>query len=77
MKRLLLILSFFVFPTWAFAQDDTRIVDSLENVLSTQQGDEKIKTMIQMVWAFYDVSFDDGIEWGEKALQQSHELGMT
>ena len=77
MKRLLLILTFFVFPTWAFAQDDTRIVDSLENVLSTQQGAERIKTMIQMVWAFYDVSFDDGIEWGEKALQQSQELGMT
>ena len=75
MKRLLLILSFAVFSTWVFAQDDTRVVDSLENALAKQQGTERIKTMIQMVWAFYDVSFDDGINWGEKAKQLAHESG--
>lgn len=75
MKRLLLILSFVICSTWAFAQDDTRVVDSLENVLTTQQGSERIRTMIQMVWAFYDVSFDDGMAWGEKAIQLSHETG--
>ncbi len=73
MKRILIILSFFVLCIGAFAQDDTRVVDSLEHVLVTQQGIERIKTMIQMVWAFYDVSFDDGIEWGEKAMRLSHE----
>lgn len=75
MKRLLLILSFAFYINWVFAQEETHIVDSLENVLSTQQGKESIKTMIQMVWAFYDVSFDDGIEWGEKAIQLSQEVG--
>lgn len=75
MKRLLLIVSFIVCSGWAFAQDDTHVVDSLENVLTTQQGTERIETMIQMVWAFYDVSFDDGIDWGEKAKQLAHESG--
>ena len=75
MKRLLLIASLVVCSIWAFAQEDTHVVDSLEQVLTTQQGAERIKTMIQMVWAFYDVSFDDGIDWGEKAKQLAHESG--
>ena len=75
MKRLLLIVFLAVCSIWAFAQEDTHIVDSLEQVLTTQQGTERIKTMIQMVWAFYDVSFDDGIDWGEKAKQLARESG--
>ena len=75
MKRLLLILSFVLLSSWTVAQVDTRVVDSLENVLVAQQGNERIKTMIQMVWAFYDVSFDDGIKWGEKAKKLAHESG--
>lgn len=75
MKRLLLVMCFCSLSIWAFAQDDTRVVDSLENALAGQQGPEKIKTMIQMVWAFYDVSFDDGIAWGEKAMGFAHESG--
>ena len=73
MKRLLLILSFSFLSIWVVAQDDTHVIDSLENVLAAQQGSERINTMIQMVWAFYDVSFDDGIEWGEKAMRLAHE----
>ena len=75
MKRWMLILALLLGATWCFAQDETHVVDSLENVLTTQQGSERIKTMIQMVWAFYDVSFDDGIEWGEKAMRLAHESG--
>lgn len=77
MKRLLLILAFVIGSTWCFAQDDMRVVDSLENVLVSQQGSEKIKTMIQMVWAFYDVAFDEGIDWGEKAIQMAQEIGES
>lgn len=73
MKRLLLILSFCILSIWSLAQDDTRVVDSLEKALASQQGNEKIQTMIQMVWAFYDVSFDDGIAWGEQAMRLAHE----
>ena len=41
MKRLMLILSFAIFSTWVFAQDDTHVVDSLLIVLPTQEGREK------------------------------------
>ena len=77
MKRLLLILPFVVFSTWAIAQDDMAVIDSLENVLVTQQGTERIETMIQLVSAFYDVSFDDGIEWGEKSVRLAREMNAT
>ena len=73
MKRLFNILFFLFFTSFIFAQEETRVIDSLESVLRTQQGTERIKTMIQMVWAFYDVSFDDGINWGEKARQLAHD----
>ena len=75
MKRLFNILILLFLTTFCFAQEETRVIDSLESVLHTQQGSERIKTMIQMVWAFYDVSFDDGINWGEKASQLAHESG--
>ncbi len=77
MKQLLLILPFVVFSTWAIAQDDMAVIDSLENVLVTQQGTERIETMIQLVSAFYDVSFDDGIEWGEKSVRLAREMNAT
>lgn len=75
MKRLLLIVTMVLGSTWALAQDDMRVIDSLENAMAEQQGAERIKTMIQMIWAFYDVSFDDGIAWGEKAMRLAHESG--
>ena len=75
MRRLHAIVLFLLFVLSASAQEEMRVVDSLENVVVTQQGAERIKTMIQMVWAFYDVSFDDGIEWGEKAMRLAHESG--
>ena len=75
MRRLHAIVLFLLFALAASAQEEMRVVDSLESVVVTQQGAERIKTMIQMVWAFYDVSFDDGIEWGEKAMRLARESG--
>ena len=75
MKPLINILVFLCLSLIVSAQEESHIIDSLENALATQQGSERIETMIQMVWAFYDISFDDGIEWGEKAIQLSHEAG--
>ena len=75
MKRLLSIWGFCCLSLVAFAQEETRIVDSLLNVLPTQEGREKVLTMIEMTWEFYDISFDDGINWGEKAVTKAHTLG--
>ena len=74
MKRLLLILSFVVVSIWACAQEETRIVDSFESVLPTQQGREKVETMIELSKAFFDFSFDDCINWGEKAIEEAEKM---
>ena len=55
---------------------ETRIVDSLQAVLATQEGREKVLTMIELTWDFYDVSFDDCIDWGEKAIKEANVLGF-
>lgn len=77
MKRLLLIVVFAVFSTWTFAQEETRVVDSLRSVLSTQEGREKVKTMIELTWEFYDVSYDDCLDWGEKAIKEAQRLSFA
>lgn len=76
MKRLLNIMVFIGLSVAAFAHDDTHIVDSLRSALATQEGREKVKTMIELTWDFYDVSFDDCIEWGEKAVKEAQNQGF-
>lgn len=77
MKRLLNILVFFVLPFVAMAQLDTRVVDSLEAVLPNQEGRDKVLTMIELTWEFYDVSYDDCLDWGEQAIQEAHNQGLA
>ena len=77
MKRLLLIVFFAVFSTVAFAQDDTHVVDSLRNVVANQEGRDKVKTMIELTWEFYEVSYDDCLDWGEKAIKEAQRLGFA
>lgn len=59
----------------AFAQIDTHVVDSLQEAFLVQEGREKVKTMMELTWEFYDISFDDCIDWGEKAIQEANALG--
>ena len=59
MKRWLAILILVFMASLAYAQDETRVIDSLESVMAKQVGEEKVRTMLQLVDAFYDVSFDD------------------
>ncbi len=75
MKKLVNILVLVCLSLPVFAQNETRTIDSLENVMAKQEGEEKVKTMLQLVEAFYDVSFDDCVSWGEKAILLSQELG--
>ena len=77
MKRLLNILVFFCLLSMAFAQEETRVVDSLLSVVDTQEGREKVKTMIELTWEFYDVSYDDCISWGERAIEEAKSLELV
>ncbi len=57
------------------AQQETRIVDSLMDALIKQDGREKVLTMIELTWDFYDVSYDDCLDWGEKAIREAQKIG--
>ena len=71
MKRWLAILSFLSLALVASAQEEMRVVDSLESVMAQQEGREKVETMMNLSWAFFDFSFDECIDWGEKAIEEA------
>ena len=77
MKRWLAILSFLVLVMTASAQEEMRVVDSLESVMAQQEGREKVETMIKLSKAFFDFSFDDCVDWGEKAITEAHTRGFA
>ena len=59
-----------------YAQEDTHIVDSLRSVLPSQEGRETVLTMIELTWEFYDISYDDCLNWGERAIKEAQNLGL-
>lgn len=75
MKQLFNILVLLFLTTFSFAQDETRVIDSIESVLAKQEGREKVLTMIELSKAFFDFSFDDCVDWSEKAIHLSKETG--
>lgn len=75
MRHWICIFLFVLLAATGVSQE-TRIVDSLQEVYATQEGREKVLTMIELTWDFYDVSFDDCIEWGEKAVKEANALGL-
>lgn len=77
MRRLLAIWSILMFALAVSAQEEMRVVDSLENVMAQQEGREKVETMIKLSKAFFDFSFDDCIDWGEKAIEEARALGFA
>jgi tetratricopeptide (TPR) repeat protein len=58
----------------AFAQEEMRVIDSLERVMAKQEGRERVETMMELSKAFVDFSFDDCINWGEKAIKEAASL---
>ena len=76
MRRCINIFFFMLLAITGFAQE-TRVVDSLQDVLATQEGREKVKTMMELTWEFYDISFDDCIAWGEKAKAEAKLLNQA
>lgn len=77
MRRYLVILLFILLVLRAWPQIDTHIVDSLLDVLPAQQGRERVLTMIELTWEFYDVSFDESTAWGEKAIAEAQAMDST
>ena len=57
MKRIYNILILIFLSSFSFAQEETRIIDSLESVMAKQEGREKVETMMELSKAFFDFSF--------------------
>ena len=58
----------------AFAQEEMQVIDSLERVMAKQEGRERVETMMELSKAFVDFSFDDCIDWGERAINEASSL---
>ena len=71
------IVTLLLLSLMGFAQEETRVVDSLLSVVVNQEGRDKVLTMIELTWEFYDVSYDDCLDWGEKAINEAHDLGFA
>ena len=76
MSRWINIFVFVLLAATGMSQE-THVVDSLQDVLATQEGREKVKTMMELTWEFYDISFDDCIAWGEKAKAEAKLLNQA
>lgn len=74
MKRLFQILVSLCLPLTCFAQEEMHVIDSLQDVMRYQEGREKVLTMIELSYAFFEFSFDDCISWGERAIKESVQL---
>lgn len=78
MKRFLLnILLLCCLASTALAQEGTRLIDSLESIVSKQAGRARIETMLELSKAFFDVSYDDCIAWGERAISEAKAQGFA
>lgn len=77
MRRVFHIAILLWLPLMNFAQEETRVIDSLQSVIERQEGREKVETMIELSRAFFDFSFDDCIDWGEKAISEAKNQGYT
>ena len=77
MKRTLAIALCLLTSLVGFAQVGSPVIDSLQDVLKGQEVRDKVLTMIELEWEFYDISFDDCIDWGEKAIDEAHKSGLA
>ena len=76
MSRRIVIIVFF-FLTLTVSAQEMRVVDSLLDALSAQEGREKVKTMMELSKVFSDYSFDECVDWGEKAIMEAKAQGYT
>ena len=74
MKRLLNILIFLVLSLVAAGQQETRMVDSLLRAISSQEGENRVVSMSELSRAFEEISFDDCLFYGEKAIVEAERL---
>lgn len=58
----------------AAGQQETRMVDSLLRAISSQEGENRVVSMSELSRAFEEISFDDCLFYGEKAIVEAERL---
>jgi signal transduction histidine kinase len=72
MKKTIFFTLFLVFNFYCFSQDNTKIIDSLKQVISTNPSDSiKIKVYGDLCWYYGRVSNDSAFHYGDLALKLS------
>ena len=75
MKRLINILVFISIASNCIAQnEEMRVIDSMRNVMAKQEGVQRVETMTELAQALFNVSYDDCILLGEKAVIEAEKL---
>ena len=75
MKRVINILVFIFIASNCVAQyEEMHVVDSMRNVMAKQEGVQRVETMTELAQALFNVSYDDCISLGEKAVIEAEIL---
>ena len=74
MKRFFNILIFISLVFTSFAQEEMRLIDSLQNVMAKQEGAKRVETMTELAQFMFNVSYDDCISIGETAVAEAEKL---
>lgn len=74
MKRLLIIAFFAVCSTWCLAQEDMCVIDSIQTVLKTQEGPDRVSSLAELSRAYYALSYEECISYGEAAVNEAKKL---
>lgn len=74
MKRVFNILILSFLTTFIFAQDETRVIDSIQAVLKSQEGPDKVVSLAELSRAYSVVSYEDCISCGEAAVKEAKKL---
>lgn len=53
---------------------DLLVIDSLQKIMANQEGASRIETMTELARALFNVSYDDCISMGEKAIVEAEKL---
>ncbi|WP_406684620.1 sensor histidine kinase [Seonamhaeicola sp. MEBiC1930] len=74
MKRKLLSLTFLMLASYCFPQDNSKIIDSLKQVIYSKPSDSiKIKAYSDLCWYYRTISKDSAFKYGNLTLQLSKE----
>ncbi len=72
-KKTVYFLWLILFPVLAFSQNP--LIDSLQNRLQDTEGEEKIKTLIQLSYHHLRISIQKSLEYSQMAMDYSAETG--